>query len=1067
MQCKSYFPGYYSTRDLNLEVNGSAFPFNNIDKILNNGHYCPGSLSSPSPDLHLGCNKEALKQTMLKHESIFRDQIHELHRLYRRQKELMEEVKRTELCKYHLQLETSQSNPLLSQSSFNNVLNTWQSSTLPWANPSCGQSHVSESKSSLLPLNFADGKKRQAGSYPSQRSAFKADSEFLVSEGKKYGKKILDLELPAYEYADSDEEKILEKEKVSDVSQILSYPLKRKFEIVHKRDKEPSSSIFFNSEFQQNNWTSGCTSLKAKCLVDLNEPVKAEEKANPSSSLGPLTGYKTMKSSDLSGIVDSDFQVLSTERNEIGDTRGDVENSSNVSHSEKNILLKIGVSDDDVAGKATIDLNSSPEGPCAEKSSLVQHVEVKQPHELIRSHVSNLIGKRSRNEDSQNFGDLCPRSHTGAAVTSFMSTSYRHIPHTDVPEMSSVSFIRKSNLEVTPIAVQALTSFNNSLSPRLDRNKFLDNSRLATGSNVDNTDSPQSRFCNGFQSDSKKVDVNRLSSNADDSASWYHNLSKSVKVPTDGNSSKEVNLDSVPISSSNLTVYQNIIDEGKEVGDLIRRLPCFIGKPVGISDKRSEQSTNVASVCKPCIPNCQCSSHASLLKQSQDLPGDKNYQNNRKDMLLDINLDFDPLVNSEEQLTTNELPAEKGLEKELCGFKVCIDLNSCGHGDESSPSHSHSGEIDLEAPASPENKESNRPRGELDENQASPENKKSSFPIRPADEKQAISEKKGNSSSTEEYGNNQSPANKDSSPPRERAHEKLSTPESKERSLRREESYESQSSLANKDSPSRVESDGHLEMPFWCSDNKNLEELVRGAAEAITAISSSGVRTTLEILNNEWVKSSPHGQLYWFAKVASSVVDDSESKYGLALSSKDGAVLEELPSDEIDYFEAMTLQLTEMTAEEYLCKSSIPEPEVTVLPSLPDKPRRGRTRRGRQQQKDFQNEVLPSLASLSRYEVTEDLQTIGGLMEAAGTRWETGSLRNAGRNVLARGRRRSCVSTSRVQESTSSSQRQQQAINPEVQMEERKLINWGKITRRRRGPRCPAGSNRRLILGEV
>lgn len=75
MQCKSYFPGYYSTRDLNLEVNGSAFPFNNIDKILNNGHYCPGSLSSPSPDLHLGCNKEALKQTMLKHESIFRDQV--------------------------------------------------------------------------------------------------------------------------------------------------------------------------------------------------------------------------------------------------------------------------------------------------------------------------------------------------------------------------------------------------------------------------------------------------------------------------------------------------------------------------------------------------------------------------------------------------------------------------------------------------------------------------------------------------------------------------------------------------------------------------------------------------------------------------------------------------------------------------------------------------------------------------------------------------------------------------------------------------------------------------------
>ena len=67
--------------------------------------------------------------------------------------------------------------------------------------------------------------------------------------------------------------------------------------------------------------------------------------------------------------------------------------------------------------------------------------------------------------------------------------------------------------------------------------------------------------------------------------------------------------------------------------------------------------------------------------------------------------------------------------------------------------------------------------------------------------------------------------------------------------------------------------------------------------------------------------------------------------------------------------------------------------------------RRGGGRRGRQQRKDFQRDVLPSLSSLSRYEITEDIHTIEELFKAAGSTWQSNfSQRGGGKN--GRGRRR-------------------------------------------------------------
>lgn len=75
MQYKSYFPGHYSTTDLNLDAGGSTWPLNNIDKTLMNGHDYNGALLLPSPHPHLVQNKDGLKQKMLKQEAMFKDQV--------------------------------------------------------------------------------------------------------------------------------------------------------------------------------------------------------------------------------------------------------------------------------------------------------------------------------------------------------------------------------------------------------------------------------------------------------------------------------------------------------------------------------------------------------------------------------------------------------------------------------------------------------------------------------------------------------------------------------------------------------------------------------------------------------------------------------------------------------------------------------------------------------------------------------------------------------------------------------------------------------------------------------
>lgn len=75
MQCKSYLPGYYSVRDLNEDPNNCSWPLYYGDKPLPNTQYYNGFLPRAPIDAYQGYGKDAVKQTMLKHEAIFKNQV--------------------------------------------------------------------------------------------------------------------------------------------------------------------------------------------------------------------------------------------------------------------------------------------------------------------------------------------------------------------------------------------------------------------------------------------------------------------------------------------------------------------------------------------------------------------------------------------------------------------------------------------------------------------------------------------------------------------------------------------------------------------------------------------------------------------------------------------------------------------------------------------------------------------------------------------------------------------------------------------------------------------------------
>uniref|UniRef100_A0A7N0UJM0 Uncharacterized protein n=1 Tax=Kalanchoe fedtschenkoi TaxID=63787 RepID=A0A7N0UJM0_KALFE len=262
------------------------------------------------------------------------------------------------------------------------------------------------------------------------------------------------------------------------------------------------------------------------------------------------------------------------------------------------------------------------------------------------------------------------------------------------------------------------------------------------------------------------------------------------------------------------------------------------------------------------------------------------------------------------------------------------------------------------------------------------------------------------------------------------------------------------------------------------------EDLLTVAVEAIVGISSCRKLTLTENPARDPPEAVPDA-LKWFSDVISSCANDEDKKLLDEIGENNA---EENDTEEdvesMDYFEYMTLQLPETKEEDYLPDYPKP-PEPLGAGPFTARTRKGQARRGRPR-RDFQRDILPGLTSLARHEVTEDLQTFGGLMRAMGHSWQSGLTRRAGPR---RGRPRltpvqppnpspattpSPIRSPLLPRKPASEASPSPACSPSPQkrtkttagrelihMEDnhRSLTGWGKTTRRPRRQRCPAIGN--------
>lgn len=76
MQTENYMPAHYSMKDLNRESNGASWTscFGESNN-LSPGQFYYGFLPRTVADSEPGYDKDVVKQTMLEHEAVFKNQV--------------------------------------------------------------------------------------------------------------------------------------------------------------------------------------------------------------------------------------------------------------------------------------------------------------------------------------------------------------------------------------------------------------------------------------------------------------------------------------------------------------------------------------------------------------------------------------------------------------------------------------------------------------------------------------------------------------------------------------------------------------------------------------------------------------------------------------------------------------------------------------------------------------------------------------------------------------------------------------------------------------------------------
>ncbi|KAF8118716.1 hypothetical protein N665_0002s0030 [Sinapis alba] len=283
MQHNSFFLGCnYLNRDITTDARTGyrLYPVQDIDLVLTNGHGSNVKNVGDTFSLLFGgiCFrqlKETLKHTMLVHESVFESQIHELHRLYQRQKELMMEMEGTRQQEEALYLNSSVPSP-----------------TTHWMN-----SNVSIYQTRNFPCEQH---------MPNQTEA--------VSDVNKSEKMVLDLESPVLECHDGEEQTSLMNGEVHEVANSLksgSQLNKLQFDLNEPAEIEEHYEFLCPvSSNESDKKNEGEDSVKGSCWmyeaqrygIDLNMfPLSSEVEVNVVKKLGTEKPRECL--SEQSGVL--------------------------------------------------------------------------------------------------------------------------------------------------------------------------------------------------------------------------------------------------------------------------------------------------------------------------------------------------------------------------------------------------------------------------------------------------------------------------------------------------------------------------------------------------------------------------------------------------------------------------------------------------------------------------------------------------------------------------------------------------------------------------------------------
>ncbi|KAK6133645.1 hypothetical protein DH2020_032555 [Rehmannia glutinosa] len=238
-------------RDLNEDSSSSSWPLFYVDRTVPNGQYYNGFMPRSSVDGYPGHDKDALKQKMLEHEAVFKNQVCELHRLYRIQRDMMQDVKRKELHKNRASMEPASSSSLQGSEE----ARKWHMAGFPLLNSSYARKSISGVEIINSPMSCVKANTTQSF----QNGPTSKDSE--GPRPLKVRKKLFDLQLPADEYIDFQEGHNLQEYKESDPNSGPENSMK----LLHGA----SASV---------------SRLRGSIgLADLNEPIQVEDEMAPSS----------------------------------------------------------------------------------------------------------------------------------------------------------------------------------------------------------------------------------------------------------------------------------------------------------------------------------------------------------------------------------------------------------------------------------------------------------------------------------------------------------------------------------------------------------------------------------------------------------------------------------------------------------------------------------------------------------------------------------------------------------------------------------------------------------------